>query len=76
MNADPRVPPRDQVVLRYLLERRAAEDPERVFAVFDGGPVWTRGELLAQVRRTAAELQSLGSARTTTSSAGCRTARR
>ncbi|MBB3664431.1 crotonobetaine/carnitine-CoA ligase [Prauserella sediminis] len=60
MNTDSRVPPRDEVVLRYLLERRAAEDPERVFVVFDGGPVWTRGELLEQVRRTAAQLQSLG----------------
>ncbi|MEU4896073.1 AMP-binding protein [Streptomyces sp. NPDC044780] len=60
MSTDPRVPPRDELVLRYLLERRAAEDPDKVFAIFDGGPVWTRGELLRQVRQTAVALESIG----------------
>ncbi|WP_280415014.1 AMP-binding protein [Nocardia carnea] len=53
-------PSRDQAVLRYLLDHRAAEDPDKVFAVFDQGPVWTRKEVLARVRSAAASLQRLG----------------
>ena len=60
MTTDPRIPHRDEIVLRYLLERRAEEDPGKVFAIFDGGPTWTREELLATVRQTAASLDSLG----------------
>ncbi|RBM21800.1 ATP-dependent acyl-CoA ligase [Prauserella sp. PE36] len=60
MSVDPRVPPREELVLRYLLERRAAEDPNKIFAIFDGGPTWTREELLRQVRQTAAALEELG----------------
>lgn len=60
MPTDPRIPPREELVLRSLLERRAAEDPDKVFASFDGGPTWTRGDLLQQVRQTAAALESLG----------------
>ncbi|WP_406633674.1 AMP-binding protein [Amycolatopsis sp. WGS_07] len=60
MPVDPRVPPREELVLRYLLERRAAEDPDKVFAVFDGGPTWTRADLLGEVRQTAAALEALG----------------
>ncbi|MFB9932015.1 AMP-binding protein [Amycolatopsis halotolerans] len=60
MPVDPRVPPREELVLRYLLERRAAEDPDKVFAVFDGGPTWTRADLLREVRQTAAALAALG----------------
>ena len=50
MTTDPRIPPRDRLVLRYLLERRAIEDPDKVFVIFDGGPTWTRAELLQHVR--------------------------
>ncbi|MFI5436322.1 AMP-binding protein [Rhodococcus baikonurensis] len=60
MTTDPRIPARDELVLRYLLERRAAEDPEKVFAVFDNGPTWTRVDLLRRVRSTAFALESLG----------------
>ncbi|KOS53781.1 AMP-binding protein [Rhodococcus rhodochrous] len=60
MNTDPRIPAREEIVLRYLLERRAAEDPDKVFAVFDNGPTWTRAELLGRVRSTAVALESLG----------------
>ncbi|MGW7533288.1 AMP-binding protein [Amycolatopsis sp. NPDC054798] len=60
MSVDPRVPPREDLVLRYLLERRAAEEPDKVFALFDDGPVWTRADLLREVRQTAAALEALG----------------
>lgn len=60
MTSDPRVPQRNELVLRYLLEDRAAEEPDSVFVVFDGGPSWTRNELLQEVRQTAASLESIG----------------
>jgi len=60
VTTDPRIPPRDRLVLRYLLERRANEDPDKVFVIFDGGPTWTRSELLQNVRQTAASLESIG----------------
>jgi carnitine-CoA ligase len=60
MSADPRVPPRDACVLRYLVERRAAEAPDQTFVVFDGGEEWSHAELLARVRATAAGLQRVG----------------
>jgi crotonobetaine/carnitine-CoA ligase len=60
MRLDPRMPRADECVLKPLLERRARETPDKVFAVFDGGERWTYAELLARVRRTAASLQVLG----------------
>ncbi len=53
-------PTREEAVLRYVLDRRAAEDPDKVFVVFDEGPTWTRAELRDRVRRTAASLEQLG----------------
>lgn len=58
--ADPRIPPRDEVVLRYVLDRVAAEDPDRVFAVFRDGERWTRGALRDRTRRLAAGLAAAG----------------
>lgn len=60
MTAQPTFPTRDEAVLRYVLDRRAAEDPDKVFAVFHDGPTWTRAELRERVRRTAASLEQLG----------------
>ncbi len=57
---DPRIPPRDQVVLRYLLERHAAEQPDRVFIRFANGEEWTYGEMLAIARKHAAGFRKLG----------------
>jgi hypothetical protein len=34
---DPRIPPRDRCVLRYLLDRVAGETPDKIFVQFDGG---------------------------------------
>ncbi|UMP00053.1 AMP-binding protein [Amycolatopsis sp. EV170708-02-1] len=60
MPTDPRIPSREDAVLRYVLERRAAEEPDKIFAIFDDGPTWTRSDLLREVRRTAAALEELG----------------
>lgn len=60
MTARSAFPTREEAVLRYVLDRRAAEEPDKVFAVFDGGPSWTRAELHQRVRRTAASLERLG----------------
>ena len=60
MTTDPRIPAPDRCVLRPLLDRRASEHPERVYAVFPDGAQWTYGELRQRVRRTARQLQELG----------------
>lgn len=57
---DQRIPPDDCVVLADLVDRHAAERPERVFALFEDGSHWTFGALHAQVRSTAAGLAALG----------------
>lgn len=55
------LPAREEIVLRYLLERRAAESPDDVFAIFQQtGEQWTHRELLTLTRRYAAGLQELG----------------
>jgi crotonobetaine/carnitine-CoA ligase len=55
-----RGPSREDCVLRDVLERRAAQAPEAVFAVFEDGTEWTHAELLELTRATAAGLQALG----------------
>jgi carnitine-CoA ligase len=41
-----RGPGREECVLRDVLERRGAEAPDAVFAVFEDGTEWTHSELL------------------------------
>jgi carnitine-CoA ligase len=57
---DPRVPDVSACVLKPVLERWAAEQPDRVFAHFEDGGEWTWGETLEIAQRAAAGLQSLG----------------
>ena len=58
---DPRVPPRDRVVTRALMERWQRECPDKVFIRFaDNGEQWTYRELREQVIQTAIGLQRLG----------------
>ncbi|MEJ5988439.1 AMP-binding protein [Ramlibacter sp. PS3R-8] len=60
MALDPRMPPRDECVLRDLLDRHARERPDAVFAVFRDGRRWTYRELHAKVRAATAGLQRAG----------------
>ena len=53
-------PSADTCVLRYALERHAAERGSDVYAVFEDGWRWTFAEALSLVRSTAAGLQRLG----------------
>jgi crotonobetaine/carnitine-CoA ligase len=57
---DPRVPAPEDCVLRPLLERRAAETPDKVFLRFADGGEWTYRQTLDIARRTASGLRVLG----------------
>ena len=59
-HADPRVPPREVCVVRYLIDRWAAERGSQVYAVFDDGREWTYAELRRRVVALAAGLQRAG----------------
>ena len=59
--ADPRIPPRDRVVTRDLIDRLAREQPEKTFAVFDDdGETWSYARFRELVVQTALGLQGLG----------------
>lgn len=58
MNRNPPAP--DACVLRNLLDRHAAEQPDAVFAAIDGGPTLSWAAIHTLVRDTAAGLQALG----------------
>lgn len=58
--ADPRIPASEDCVLRYLLDKRAKEHPDRIYAAFEGGIEWSYAHTLSETRRTAAGLQALG----------------
>jgi len=60
LRSDPRVPPRETVVTRYLLERHERERPDAVFAVFPGGLSWTWRETADAARRAASGLAATG----------------
>ena len=55
-----RRPDREDTVLRYVLERRAREHPDRIYAIFEDGTSWTYAQTLDATRRAAAGLQRLG----------------
>jgi carnitine-CoA ligase len=56
---DPRLPPRDQCVLRPMLDRWAREQPEATYVKFWDGSAWTYADLHQQVRRVARGLETL-----------------
>lgn len=58
--ADPRIPNRDECVLRYLLDRWATERPDKAHVVYADGEEWTFSELQKLVRSKAAGLRALG----------------
>ncbi|OWU81983.1 AMP-binding protein [Phaeobacter sp. 22II1-1F12B] len=58
---DPRVPPRNGVVTRYLIDRWAEERPDKVFVKFDdNGEEWDYRSLREKIVQTALGLQNLG----------------
>lgn len=58
---DPRVPARQSVVTRYLIDRWAKEQPQKIFCKFDDtGEEWSYEHLRELVVQTALGLQSLG----------------
>lgn len=57
---DPRIPNRDECVLRYLLDRWANERPDQPHVVFADGTEWTFAELRDKVRTKAAGLRAMG----------------
>ncbi len=60
-HSDPRLPQADACVVRYLLERRAAEHGDRTFVTFnDDRPHWTYADLRRRVAETANGLRSVG----------------
>ncbi|GGC63452.1 AMP-binding protein [Chelatococcus reniformis] len=58
--SEPRVPARDDCVLRYVLERRAAAHPDRPFIRLGDGSHITYGAFRQQTERAAAGLAALG----------------
>ncbi|MCC7272553.1 MAG: AMP-binding protein [Alphaproteobacteria bacterium] len=54
------VPPREECVLRPLLERHAAATPDKPFVVLKDGSAVTWAAMLVRVRRRARALQELG----------------
>ena len=59
-HTDSRIPGRDVCVLRYLVDRWAASQPDRIAMVFEDQSSWTYWELRDQVRRCASGLDRLG----------------
>lgn len=57
---DPRMPAPEACVQRYMLERWASVQPEKVFATFADGSEWTYAETLRQAVTTANALRALG----------------
>ena len=60
MDADSRIPERDECVVGNLLRRWAGERPDRHFLEFEDGGAWTFAETLDRVQHAAAGLRSLG----------------
>ena len=57
---DPAIPPREDCVLKSMLDARAERYPNRQVARFEDGTTWTYAECRQHVRRAAAALQALG----------------
>ncbi|GAB5413184.1 MAG: ATP-dependent acyl-CoA ligase [Congregibacter sp.] len=57
---DPRVPPREKCVVRYLIDYWAEESPEATYAIFESGETWSYAELRDKVRAVAAGFAQRG----------------
>ncbi len=60
MDADAKIPDRDECVVGNLLRRWAVERPDRHFLEFEDGGAWTFVDALDRVQHAAAGLRSLG----------------
>ena len=60
---DSRIPNRDCCVTRYVLERYARDQPNKVFAVFQDGDEWDYLSLHQRVKRLASGFSTLGVSR-------------
>lgn len=60
LSSDPRIPPRELVVLRYVLERLGRDRPGDAFAVFAGMFNWTNAATVDAARRAASGLAGVG----------------
>jgi crotonobetaine/carnitine-CoA ligase len=58
--SDPRIPARERVVMRYLLDRFAEERPDDVFVKFTSGEEWTFSRLHDETLRAASGFRKLG----------------
>ena len=57
---EPRMPPREKVITRELIDGHARDRPDKVFVRFEDGATWTYAELRERVVATAIGLQALG----------------
>ena len=57
---DPRMPAPEDCIQRYLLQRHAANQPNKVFAVWPDGSEWSYAQTLERTIRTAHALSDLG----------------
>ncbi|MCE9650137.1 MAG: AMP-binding protein [Parvibaculum sp.] len=60
VSTDPRIPPREQCVLRYALDRQADERLGETYVVFGDGTRWSFAETRDKTVARAAALQALG----------------
>jgi len=60
VHQDPRVPAREDCVVRYLIDKWAEEKPDTVYAVFENGDSWTYRALRNEVISVAAGLAKRG----------------
>jgi crotonobetaine/carnitine-CoA ligase len=59
-HADPRIPGRDQCVLRYIMDKWDREQPDKTYAIFDDGTEWNYREIRERTISMAVGLQKLG----------------
>src|SRR5580698_6584100 len=59
-HSDPRVPPREVVVVRYLLDRWARERGEQTYVIFDSKHRWSYREVRHRAISVAVGLARLG----------------
>ena len=57
---DARMPRPEQCVQRYMIERWARQQPQKVFAIFADGERWTYAEMQSKAIRTANALRAFG----------------